>query len=187
MKCNRRCFVRRWLPAFLAGPLVWKLFGCSRSTASARTDEEWLSAVGRILFPGEPSIDRMHFARHFRRVIADKNYDSDIRLLLRRGLAAFKRFAGPQDFFHLSRPEQEKLFARFVDRSDLNAAWTGALMEVLWESVLLDPHYGVNDKMTGWKWIRHAYGKPRPDASADYAALLAKRSRSEVIRSPGQL
>jgi len=53
-------------------------------------------------------------------------------------------------------------------------------INVIAEACFLDPHYGVNKEMKGWKWVNHPYGKPRPDASSDYFALIDKWNEARI-------
>jgi len=187
---TRRKFLQRILPAVFLAPVIGQIWtGCSHPSSGVPDETQLLDALGETLFPGQPSIKRMHFSRHFRRVIDDSHFDSEARRFMRWGWGVFRRFVARQvpDFARLEVEKRHGFVQSFAEEDPANEEWLGLILEVLWESVLLDPYYGVNTHMEGWKWLHHSYGTPRPEAGADYETLVAKWSRSEIIRSLSDL
>ncbi|EDZ63656.1 hypothetical protein SMGD1_1666 [Sulfurimonas gotlandica GD1] len=41
-------------------------------------------------------------------------------------------------------------------------SWIDAMLRFIYEAVLGDPIYGINKDSSGWKWLNHVSGLPRP-------------------------
>ncbi len=60
---------------------------------------------------------------------------------------------------------------RQIEKSTAGARWLSSLMDYLFEALLADPVYGGNPDGTGWKWLQHTPGFPRPPADKMYYKL----------------
>lgn len=78
-------------------------------------------------------------------------------------------------FQHLSASEQEEVLLQFMDDTSWCTRWSGRLMTLILEALLLDPQYGVNTQEKGWEWLEHNPGYPRPKKENLYPQILDKR------------
>ncbi len=178
----RRKFLRWTLSAFFFSALPW-CSACSRT--SSKNEQKLWEALAGTLFPGSPGIEQIGFYHHLKFVLSDNNYDPDIRRALTGGFRDFQGFVRKNvpDFTKLPLKKRHHWLKTYIRTNDDAENWLARVLTVIWEATLLDPHYGINKKMIGWKWLHHAYGHPRPDNSADYFDLLRKRRQSETIRT----
>lgn len=72
-----------------------------------------------------------------------------------------------QSFLVLSWSEQEELLKRIAS-SRAGENWLSLLLYYLLEALTLDPIYGGNPEGTGWQWLEHQAGFPRPDLDKTY-------------------
>ena len=70
-------------------------------------------------------------------------------------------------FIKLSDKQQDKLLKQ-IARSRAGKNWLSVLMYYLAEALMIDPVYGGNPEMIGWKWLEHQAGFPRPVAGKTY-------------------
>ncbi len=70
-------------------------------------------------------------------------------------------------FIKLSDKQQEKVLKQ-IAKSQAGENWLSLLMFYLTEALMLDPVYGGNPEMIGWKWLEHQAGFPRPIAGKTY-------------------
>ena len=180
-RIQRRKFLHWTLSAFFLSTVPW-YWSCRRTTGKSKR-ELWLALAG-TLFPGQPDVRQTGFYRHLRFVVSDKNYDPDIRRSLIDGFEQFEQFIHNKipGFARLSFEKRSDWLKRYIRSNPQAENWLARVLTVIWEATLLDPHYGVNKKMIGWKWLHHPFGHPRPDATADYFSLLRKRQKSETIQ-----
>lgn len=64
-------------------------------------------------------------------------------------------------FADVTSTEQHKVLVK-TSHSRQGENWMALLMYYLTEALLLDPVYGGNTNQTGWKWLQHQPGFPRP-------------------------
>ncbi len=169
---------------FIAFPQFFH-WTCKRNS---ETDRVLLESIAEVLFPPEfgPSIQEIRFYKHLQFTLNDKNYDPDIQQAIRKGISGFKKLllqSGIPSFSGLSLAEREKFIEEKINDNEWLQSWLSRLQTVIAEACFLDPHYGVNQHQTGWKWTNHHHGIPRPDSTSDYKTLLAKRKESSVYTS----
>ncbi len=70
-------------------------------------------------------------------------------------------------FIKLSDKQQDKVLKQ-IAKSQAGENWLSLLMYYLAEALMLDPVYGGNPEMIGWKWLEHQAGFPRPVAGKTY-------------------
>lgn len=70
-------------------------------------------------------------------------------------------------FVKLSDKQQDKVLKQ-IAKSQTGKNWLSVLMYYLAEALMLDPVYGGNPEMIGWKWLEHQAGFPRPVAGKTY-------------------
>jgi len=64
-------------------------------------------------------------------------------------------------FVELNDSQQDKVLKQ-VAKSQAGENWLSILLYYLTEALMLDPVYGGNPEMIGWKWLQHQAGFPRP-------------------------
>ena len=70
-------------------------------------------------------------------------------------------------FIKLSDIQQDKVLKQ-IAKSKAGENWLSLLMYYLAEALMLDPVYGGNPEMIGWKWLEHQAGFPGPVAGKTY-------------------
>ncbi len=177
---QRRKFLQWMLSAFFVSAVPW-CWACRRTTGK-NSQALWL-ALADTLFPDHPDIRQIGFYHHLRFVLSDRNYDPDIRRNLLDGFKQFEQFINNKipGFARLSLEKRSDWLSRYIQSNPQAENWLSRVLAVVWEATLLDPHYGINQKMSGWKWLHHSFGQPRPDSAADYFSLLRNRQKSETI------
>jgi len=70
-------------------------------------------------------------------------------------------------FIKLSDKLQDKLLKQ-IAKSRAGENWLSMLMYYLAEALMLDPVYGGNPDLIGWKWLEHQAGFPRPVTGKTY-------------------
>lgn len=70
-------------------------------------------------------------------------------------------------FIKLLDKQQDKVLKQ-IAKSQAGENWLSLLMYYLAEALMLDPVYGGNPEMIGWKWLEHQAGFPRPVAGKTY-------------------
>ena len=176
----RRKFLHWLLSAFFLSAIPW-CWACRRTTKNNR--ELW-SALANTLFPGSPNIEQISFYHHLKFVLSDSNYDPDIRLAIFEGFENFTQFVQQKapTFAKMPLEKRNQWLSTYVQTTDGAEKWLAHILTLVWEAALLDPHYGVNQKMITWKWLHHPHGTPRPDISTDYFALLKKRDEYKIYK-----
>ena len=61
----------------------------------------------------------------------------------------------------LSKDRQEELLESFFE-DKIRKRWGSRMLTLIFEALLLDPIYGVNNNESGWDWLNHNPGIPRP-------------------------
>lgn len=183
-RISRRVFGKRLLLA-AAGWYVFSMFPCCIRPAGDK--KLWL-ALGDTLFPdlkNSPDVRDINFWHHLLFTLNDKNYDPDIQAFIRRGWIRFNKYLDKNGIAFENLPYEKRagIIDKLIEETEWAENWVARLQILIFEAAFLDPHYKVNLHRSGWKWVHHAYGVPRPDDSADYFSLLAKRKKTEIIRS----
>jgi len=70
-------------------------------------------------------------------------------------------------FIKLSDKQQDNILKQ-TSKSQAGENWLSLLMYYLAEALMLDPVYGGNPEMIGWKWLEHQAGFPRPVSGKTY-------------------
>ncbi len=70
-------------------------------------------------------------------------------------------------FIKLSNKQQDDILKQ-IAKSQAGENWLSLLMYYLAEALMLDPVYGGNPEMIGWKWLEHQAGFPRPITDKTY-------------------
>lgn len=132
-----------------------------------------LIAILNHLFPKDetsPGAEDFNAATYYTWVITDPDKDPVEVSQLRDGIgwtneAANEEYKKP--FVKLTHQEKENVL-RLLAEERWGENWLSATITVIFEALLSDPIYGSNTKETGWKWLAHTAGNPRPTKSHMY-------------------
>ena len=76
-------------------------------------------------------------------------------------------------FYDLIEMEQENFILKNISEGWFES-YLSRMITVIFEATLLDPIYGGNTNETGWDWLEHTPGAPRPDEASKYPEILSK-------------
>ncbi len=183
-KINRRLFVKSTGSAvfLLSIPSFW--ISCSENR-NLKDEKLWF-ALGEAIYPPgnhSPDMEKIGFLHHLNFILTDSNYDSDIRNNLSKRFGLFKNYLEKEkiEFHQLHLTERQNILRELLKKTSWAEKLVSTLENIIFEACFLDPLYGVNKNKVGWKWVKHPYGKPRPDQQTEYKTLLQKREKSEII------
>ncbi len=195
---HRRKFIRQVLLSGIAVQLPF-FFSCSEerkdNTIHRKTD--LVNTIQQILFPDtpdSPGIEDTGAFAYFNRIVRDERLDPEEREYLQNGLRWVNETAQEEtkkDFVQLTFPQQKQLIKK-ISAYSWGEAWLSRMLTVIFEALLLDPIYGVNLQESGWKWLGHVPGSPRPSKRNRYPDILIRKeefiavSRLEQLSNDGK-
>ncbi|RUM61626.1 MAG: hypothetical protein DSZ03_08205 [Sulfurimonas sp.] len=59
-------------------------------------------------------------------------------------------------------PQQRQMVLRAIVKETWGKQWVETILTYIYEAMLCDPVYGGNGNESGWRWLHHVPGKPRP-------------------------
>ncbi len=194
-KSNRRAFVIKTTSAvvFLSLPASVHLASCKSEPDKIPKNRSLILTLAGIIFPDtndtSPGIREIGFARHLDFYLNDSNHDPDLQGLLIQRIEKFEKYLTKNKIRleKLPAKAQRRLVEQMMREYDWFEKLISQIENIIIEACFLDPHYGVNKKQIGWKWVQHPFGTPRPDSRSDYFSLLQKRKKTEIIRSEREL
>ena len=131
-----------------------------------------LEVVQEILFPKglkAPAASEFGATAYLANVSSHSSFlASDLRFLKRGAQQLLDEY---NDFLMLSFKEQEETLREFTE-SNLGKNWVAFVLYFTIEGLLADPLYGGNKNESGWKWLGHNAGQPRPQKP--FAELLGE-------------
>lgn len=133
-----------------------------------------LDAVQMQLFPDDsngPSAREINAMAYLERAMKDpQNIADGDPEFIAQGIGWLDDLARQtlgDNFVKLSPVQQEKVLTQIAS-STAGENWMSILMYYLTEALMLDPVYGGNPEMVGWKWLEHQAGFPRPIEGKTY-------------------
>jgi len=132
-----------------------------------------LEAVQEVLFPKglkAPAASEFGATAYLANVSTHSSFLTSDLHFLKSGAAEL--MAKYNDFLTLSFDEQEKSLRAFT-KSRTGENWVAFVLYFTIEALLCDPIYGGNRNESGWKWLGHHAGEPRP--KKPFAQLLGER------------
>lgn len=136
-----------------------------------------LIALTRVLFPEDgngPGADKINAVEHIVSVVNDDRLDPNENQLIIDRLDSFISFVRKSDdakFYELPEHRQYHLVEETTE-SEWGHYWLSRLMTLVFEALLLDPAYHVNTNESGWKWLNHTPGYPRPQKEELYPQIF---------------
>ena len=163
--------------------LAFTLYSCKNFFRSKKTSElvygdkekSILNAVLLHLFPSEPEgpgASELKAGNYLSWIINDPNIALYKKELLISGIhwaeeTAIERFQ--QSFVALSKDQKEETL-RDLENYSNGRRWLSSVLNYILEALLGDPIYGSNTNESGWKWLGHIPGYPRPREEQKYLA-----------------
>ncbi|MDQ7060448.1 MAG: gluconate 2-dehydrogenase subunit 3 family protein [Sulfurimonas sp.] len=154
---SRRSFFKT---TFLATSLL--ALTC-KEVLALTTPLEILEVVQVDLFPQNMISNANAFAylslilKHSRVTQEDKDYlRNGTRWLNEESLKQYNK-----NYTQLSKNQRQKLL-KIIAKESWGRGWIKTVLGYIMESTLGDPIYGINKNESGWKWLNHESGLPRP-------------------------
>ena len=126
-----------------------------------------IASVHTVLFPTRasvPTLAQINAVGYLAGVLHDPLIAADERAFLTDGARWLDEECHGRhgsSFGALSAAEREAMIDQIV-QSPWGESWVWYLLAYLFEAALGDPVYGGNARESGWKWLGHAGGIPRP-------------------------
>jgi len=125
--------------------------------------------------PGAQDINALPFLQF---VITQTDFDTDSRNFIVNSIqsleeASMERF--DLGFEELDFTRKERLLRYLADHTRWGKNWISLLLYYIFEALLADPVYGCNPDGTGWQWLEHQPGFPRPPPDKIYTRIMARR------------
>lgn len=141
-------------------------------------DDEFatLMAVQNHLFPTDkysPGAMDLNAAPYFTWVLSDPEKDQEDKTLMRDGIRWTNETADEtysKKFVDLYSDEKENVLRLMADEG-WGESWLSVVLTNIFEALLSDPIYGSNTNESGWKWLDHTPGYPRPEKENRYNPL----------------
>lgn len=123
--------------------------------------------VQGVLFPNDgngPGAEQVNAHLYLQWVISDERMDPSESEYIVNGLnwtneTAQEKFS--KDFLKLNKEEKEDLI-KIVSKEKWGESWLSVILTLIFEALHCDPQYVGNIDKTGWKWLNHNPGYPRP-------------------------
>ena len=142
----------------------------------SETEAKILAHVLEILFPSEsngPSIQQLNTLEYILWNLNDTKRDKESNEYIIIGITWVEETANEEkktSFLNLSDSEKEEVIA-FMTTKGWGEGWLSKILTMTFRSMLYDPIYNVNKNESGWNWLNHKVGYPRPTEVTKYIAL----------------
>jgi gluconate 2-dehydrogenase gamma chain len=166
-------------------PVKW-LSGEQTDTPSmlSTKQKDIVESVQGILFPADgngPGAADIHALEYLQWVLSDKEKDPEEVEYIMNGIGWVDETAVEdtgKPYLEMDKEEREALIEK-ISRKDWGESWLSVILTLIFEALLCDPQYGGNPDETGWKWLSHNPGQPRPTPSLLYPNILTKKTTRE--------
>ena len=136
-----------------------------------------LLAVQDILFPNDgngPSAKDVNALSYLEWVLSDSAMDPTEVDYIINGIGWVEETAQEEyanAFLELSSKKKNKLIT-MIAHEDWGESWLSVILTFILEALLSDPQYGGNTGETGWRWLQHYPGYPRPTSDLLYDNIV---------------
>ncbi len=193
---NRRHFIK----GIGATAILWQIplwQACKRPVPVFKgilpgTQQKILHTVLNHLFPEtteSPGIEQLHTEFHINTYLTDPQIDPDEQKYIINGITWLDETSQElfkTNFLSLTYSQQIKILENILQTS-WGEYWLSRLLTLTFESLLLDPVYGVNVDEAGWHWLHHQPGQPRPQSGITYPEILKRKKEHLIITGLDQL
>lgn len=158
---SRRTFLKN---SFLSSVIF---VTCSGELFGAVTPMQAISMVQRDLFPntqGVPKSDEINASYYLSLIFANSRVTDENKTFIRNGV----KWLNEESILKYKKvytklPSQHRQeILKDIAKTNWGERWLDTIMTYLLEAMLGDPIYGGNRADSGWKWLNHTPGFPRP-------------------------
>ena len=176
---DRRTFLKQLSMIFALSslPVMAKEPAAQISKTDWREDPWWtLYELQEHLFPhtaDSPGAKDINATLYLKQEIDNPAIDREEAEFLIQGVAWLNDMAERTQsakFVDLDDVKREEVL-RQVEQSSEGERWISLVIYYIIEALLTDPIYGGNPDGSGWKWLSHHIGYPRPTADKVYPKL----------------
>ncbi|MBD3226191.1 MAG: hypothetical protein GF313_15800 [Caldithrix sp.] len=177
VRIPRRTFIKRSALAGVTLSMMPHLITAPKRTSAKNRyqsgipegDQKWqtLSAFHEHIFPKtakSPGAQDIHATRHVQNILFDPEFDPEIREFMLNGIRWLDESSVEwegQRFIALNESQKERVVKQITQES-WGENWVSINLNYIFEALLGHPHYHVNPKGIGWKWLKHDPGFPQP-------------------------
>jgi gluconate 2-dehydrogenase gamma chain len=144
--------------------------------ALTRAQAETLQMVHEHLFPGgsnSPGVSDINSVDYVKKILTDPQVKTSRKKLILFGInwtneTAVEMYNAP--FISLSSNQKEGVVKDLIKYKN-GERWVSYNLTYILEALLADPIYGGNTNQSGWNWLKHQPGYPRPDLRTKYQHL----------------
>ena len=185
-KMHRREFAKSLIAAGLLTQIpLFTAFKSAPASSPYKTKTDLLNSgqmeivreVQQYLFPNDgngPGASQLKADDYLLWVLSDPHKDpADTKYIL-DGIGWVDETADEEygkAFKQLNTSEKEELVA-FIANEAWGSSWMSIILTYIFEALIADPQYGGNVNESGWKWLNHYPGNPRPTESLLYGNIL---------------
>ena len=158
---TRRTFLKK--TAFSTTALVLPQTKLFASVATLDT----LALAQRDLYgdlKSAPSFKEINSRAYLSLILTHSRVDEDAKKYIINGATWLEEEAKTlyaKSYIFLSSDERQKTLQSAATYK-WGDAWIYEMLTFIYESVLGDPIYGINKESSGWNWLNHVSGLPRP-------------------------
>ena len=133
--------------------------------------------VQNLLFPNDgngPGAKQINSDEYLLWVLSDPRKDPADTKYIIDGIGWVAETAEEEydkSFAELSAAEKESLVT-FMAGKDWGSSWLSIILTYIFEALIADPQYGGNTNESGWEWLNHYPGNPRPTEKLLYGNIL---------------
>lgn len=190
-KMQRRVFVKSILAAGLLTQIpTFAALKTTPQSSTYKTKTDLLNAeqaeivrdVQELLFPNDsngPGATELNADKYLLWVLSDPKKDPADTKYIIDGIGWVAETADEEyhkTFTELSETEKESLIALIAGEA-WGASWLSIILTYIFETLIADPQYGGNTNESGWKWLNHYPGNPRPTEELLYGNILEQVNR----------
>jgi len=193
---DRRRFIATVVALGLSACAAWRPSPEAGASATPMPDRAWanaapwptLAAVCAHLLPSAvatPGAEAFHALDYLHNSLSDRRADASDWDRLVAGTGQLQQLAQTQQgavFEQLDSAQRESVL-RALEADASGQLWLSLLLTYLLEALLADPVYGGNADASGWQWLQHQPGFPRPPADHAWyrmAAVTGQRRQKAV-------
>ena len=185
-KMQRRVFVKNLLAVGLLTQIPFaSTLASSPVTSPYQTKTDLLNSeqleivrdVQKLLFPNDgngPGAGQLHADEYLLWVLSDPRKDPADTKYIIDGIGWVAETADEEygkTFGELNNDEKGKL-VDFIAGEAWGSSWLSIILTYIFEALIADPQYGGNTNESGWKWLNHYPGNPRPTEKLLYGNIL---------------
>lgn len=111
-----------------------------------------------------PSFQEINAREYMTLILTHSRIDEDTKRFVRNGAIWLDDEAillYKKSYISLNFKERQKTLES-ISKKRWGKSWIQNMLYFIYEAVLGDTIYGVNKDESGWKWLNHASGMPRP-------------------------